>query len=84
MKKGPRKPSPLGRGVNFFCVCIPVTLDPDGGTDWQQGRSPLRCLLNASSQTPSNLDRLHQLSELLHPTGVSAGGGSEWGHAGKR
>jgi dephospho-CoA kinase len=37
-----------------------------------------------SSQTPSNLDRLHQLSELLHPTGVSAGGGSEWGHAGKR
>jgi hypothetical protein len=37
-----------------------------------------------TSQTPSKLDRLHQLSELLHPTGVSAGGGSEWGHAGKR
>jgi hypothetical protein len=38
-----------------------------------------------SSQTPSKLDRLHQLSELLHPTGVSAGGASSEGqYAGKQ
>jgi hypothetical protein len=34
-------------------------------------------LLVETSQTPSKLDRLHQLSELLHPTGVSRKGHPE-------